>query len=190
MNEALDDPILGPPIVGHISQAIYRSAANASKGFNIFIDEAAKLLQNDGFKALAMEMFREYRKLNGAVGMAFQDPAALFASGAAEAFLENTATLFFFPNSLATRAMLEPFNLNEEQIGFILGGEFYERKAGQRLVLGIKRDAATGIDESGIFDADLTPLGDSLRFYRAGVDANKDLAALKTQWGDAWQTHL
>jgi len=190
MNEALDDPVLGPPIVGHISQAIYRSAANASKGFNIFIDEAAKLLQNEGFKALAMEMYREYRKLNGAVGMAFQDPAALFNSGAAEAFLENTATLFFFPNSLATRASLEPFNLNEEQIGFILGGEYYERKAGQRLVLVVKRDAATGFDESAILDVDLTPLGDCTRLYRAGTDANKDLAALKTQWGDAWQAHL
>ena len=190
MNEALEDPVLGPPVVAHISQAIYRSAANSSNGFNIFIDEAAKLLQNDGFKSLAMEMFREYRKLNGSVGMAFQDPAALFRSGVAEAFLENTATLFFFPNSLATREMLMPFNLNEEQISFILGGEFYERKAGQRQVLVVKRDAATGFDESAILDVDLSPLGDCMRFYRAGVDANRDLAILKQTWGDEWQSHL
>jgi type IV secretion system protein VirB4 len=190
MNEALDDPVVGPPVVAHISEAISTSAAQASTGFNIFIDEAAKLLQNPGFKALAMEMYREYRKLNGTVGMAFQDPAALFRSGAAEAFLENTATLFFFPNSLATRESLAPFNLNEEQIGFILGGEFYERKEGERQVLIVKRDAASGLDESAIVDVDLTPLGNSLRFYRAGTDANSHLEQVKRQWGDAWLEHL
>jgi type IV secretion system protein VirB4 len=188
MNEALDDLVVGPPVVAHISAAISKSAATSSRGFNIFIDEAAKLLQNDGFKALAVEMYREYRKLNGSVGLAFQDPAALFRSGVAEAFLENTATLLFLPNSQATQASLEPFNLNEEQIGFILGGG--DRKQGERRVLVVKRDAAAGLDESAILDVDLTPLGDSLRFYRAGSDANRDLAELKKQWGDAWQQHL
>ncbi len=188
MNEALDDPVVGPPVVAHISAAISKSAAKSSRGFNIFIDEAAKLLQNDGFKTLAMEMYREYRKLNGSVGLAFQDPAALFRSGVAEAFLENTATLLFLPNSQATQASLAPFNLNQEQIGFILGGG--DRKEGERRVLVVKRDAAAGLDESAILDVDLTPLGDSLRFYRAGVDANQDLADLKKQWGDVWSEHL
>ncbi|MBL4614289.1 MAG: hypothetical protein JKY27_05385 [Magnetovibrio sp.] len=190
MNEALDDPVMGPPVVAHISEAIYRSAAIGGPGFNIFIDEAAKLLQNPGFKSLAMEMFREYRKLNGSVGMAFQDPAALFRSGDAEAFLENTATLMFLPNSLATRESLERFNFNDENMNFVLGGSFYQRQAGQRQVLVVKRDAATGFDETAILDIDLTPLGDSLRFYRAGVDANNDLADLKRLWGDEWLTHL
>jgi len=73
-------------------------------------------------------------------------------------------------------------------MGFILGGG--ERKEGDRRVLVVKRDAAAGLDESAIIDVDLTPLGDPLRFYRAGVDANKDLAQLKAAWGDAWPTHL
>jgi len=190
MNEALGDPVLGPPVVAHISEAIYKSAASNTQGFNIFIDEAAKLLQNDGFSDLAAEMYREYRKLNGSVGMAFQDPAALFRSPHADAFLENTATLFFFPNSLASKESLEPFNLNDEQIGFILGGQDHERKAGARQVLVVKRDAAKGFDESAILDVDLSSLGDCLRFYRAGVDANKHLFSLKTKWGDQWQSHL
>ena len=190
MNEALDDPVLGPPVVAHISAAISRSAAGNSKGFCIFIDEAAKLLQNEGFRALAMEMYREYRKLNGSVGLAFQDPAALFRSGVAEAFLENTATLLFLPNSQASRASLEPFNLNEEQMAFILGGDNAERKQGERRALVVKRDASSGLDESAIIDVDLTPLGDALRFYRAGVDANRDLAELKKRWGAEWQDHI
>jgi type IV secretion system protein VirB4 len=187
MNEALDDPVLGPPVVAHISEAISKSAANNSRGFCIFIDEAAKLLQNDGFKSLAMEMYREYRKLNGSVGLAFQDPAALHRSGAAEAFLENTATLIFLPNSQASVASLEPFNLNEEQISFIIGGT---GKVGARQALIVKRDAAAGLDESAIIDVDLTPYGDALRFYRAGVDANHHLENLKSQWGEQWQDHL
>lgn len=188
MNEALDDPILGPPIVAHISAAISRSAASAAKGFAIFIDEAAKLLQNDGFKHLAAEMYREYRKLNGCVGLAFQDPAALFRSGMAPAFLENTATLIFLPNSQATRSSLEPFNLNDEQMGFIMNGPEHPE---QRQVLIVKRDAAAGLDESAIVDIDLAPiLGPSMRFYRAGIDANRDLAKAKKEWGNQWLEHV
>lgn len=190
MNEALDDATLGPPVVAHISAAISKTAAmSAQNGFAIFIDEAAKLLQNAAFRNLAMEMFREYRKLNGAVGLAFQDPAALFRCGDAEAFIENTATFIFFPNSLATRQSLEPFNLNDEQIAFITGEG--ERRGGRkRQVLVVKRDAATGFDESCIIDVNLAPLGDALRFYRAGVDANRDLEELKTKWGDQWLERL
>lgn len=187
MNEALDDPVLGPPVVSHISAAISKSAAINSKGFCIFIDEAAKLLPNDGFRVLAMEMYREYRKLNGAVGMAFQDPAALFRTGVAEAFLENTATLIFLPNSQASRESLVHFNLNEEQINFICGSAQQE---GARQALIVKRDAASGLDESAILDIDLNMLGDALRHYRAGTDANKHLADLKRQWGDQWQRYL
>ncbi|GAB6054665.1 hypothetical protein JCM17960_34980 [Magnetospira thiophila] len=188
MNEALDDPVVGPPVVAHIASAIYRAAGHA-KGFTIFIDEAAKLLQNDGFRNLAMEMFREYRKLNGSVGLAFQDPAALFKSPGADAFIENTSTFLFLPNSQASEASLRPFKLNDEQIAFVCGdGE--ERRPGERRALVIKRDAASGFDESAIIDVDLRPLGAALRFYQAGPDANRRLAALQAQWGAAWPDHL
>ena len=190
MNEALSDSVVGPSIVTHISEAILKSAASSCKGFNIFIDEAAALKQNVVFDNWLTVLYREIGKLNGSVGMAFQDPAAMFRSGNAEAYLENTATFFFFPNSNASHESLAPFNLNEEQIGFILGGEFYERREGDRQVLIVKRDAATGLDESAIVDVDLTPLGDSLRFYRAGTDANAHLEAVKQQWGETWLNHL
>ncbi len=187
MNEALDDPELGPPVVAHIAAAIGKSAANSARGFNIFIDEAAKLLQNPGFRDLAAEMFREYRKLNGSVGLAFQDPAALFRCGMAEAFIENTATFIFLPNSQAKPESFEAFNLNDEQMDFVLGRA---TKPNERRVLIIKRDASVGFDESAIIDVDLTPLGQSLRYYRAGADANRDLASLKETWGDQWHQHL
>lgn len=186
MNEALNDPVLGPPVVAHISEAI-RSAGRRQKGFNIFVDEAANLLQNEGFRKFVMEMFREYRKLNGCVGLAFQDPDALQRSGIARAVLENTATLFFFPNAQANRESLEPFNLNDEQIDFVMGGP---ASKGGRRVLVVKRDAASGLDESTIVDVDLSPLGNCLRFYRAGTDANNHLKNLKNEWGTEWLSHV
>lgn len=187
MNEALSDPELGPPVVTHMAAAIGQSAAKSAKGFTIFIDEAAKLLQNEGFRALAAEMFREYRKLNGAVGLAFQDPAALLRSGMAEAFIENTATFIFLPNAQATAESFEPFNLNDEQMSFVLGRASTRR---ERRALIVKRDAASGFDESAIIDVDLSPLGQSLRFYRAGTDANKHLQDLQATWGETWAEHL
>jgi|TARA_R110000772_G_scaffold268526_1_gene395937 type IV secretion system protein VirB4 len=187
MNEALDDPELGPPVVAHIAAAIGKSAAASKRGFAIFIDEAAKLLQNPGFRDLAIEMFREYRKLDGAVGLAFQDPAALTRSGHAEAFIENTSTFIFLPNAQAKPDSFEPFNLNDEQMEFVTGAA---ARPGQRRALVIKRDAASGFDESAIIDVDLSPLGDALRFYRAGVKANQELDALKERWGAEWRKYL
>ncbi len=195
MNEALSDPDLGAAIVAHISAAIKNAAKKNQNGFNIFIDEAANLLQNDGFCKLAMEMFREYRKLDGAVGMAFQDPTALFDSGIGKAVLDNTATLIFFPNASATVDNLAPFNLNDEQIRFITDTSNIAENASdnqqlKRQVLIIKRESATGFNESAIINVDLSSLGDAIRFYRAGTAANADLAQAKIKWGDQWLTNL
>lgn len=187
MNEALDNPELGPPVVGHIASAIGRSAAETARGFVIFIDEAAKLLQNPGFESLAVEMYREYRKLGGVVGMAFQDPAALLASSHAAAFIENAASLIFLPNANAKPETLAPFNLNDEHIAFITGQTV---TPGKRQALLVRREAASGFAESVILDIDLSWLGDGMRFYRSGPDVNAHLDSLKTTWGNAWPDHI
>ena len=181
MNEALDDPVLGPPVVAHVANAIERIARSGDmRGFNVFIDEAANLLRNPAFCDLAKVMFREYRKFGGSVGMAFQDPGALFASGIAEAVLQNTATFFFFPNPNSGPDDYKPFNLNDEQLGFILGAP-----EGRKVLL-VKRDASLGLNESVILDIDLSPLGNALRFYDSGPDAVNRLAKIKEKWGDEW----
>lgn len=187
MNEALEDKILGPAVVTHISAAISEAAKRNQRGFTIFVDEAANLLQNAGFRQVVLEMFREYRKLNGLVGLAFQDPEALLKCEGAEGIIKNTQTLFFMPNSQATAESLEPFNLTSDQIGFIRGES---QLAKGRQVLVVKRDIAQGYNESAIIDVDLTGLGDALRFYRAGTTANSDLEKLKTQYPEDWQTRL
>jgi type IV secretion system protein VirB4 len=186
MNEALEDKELSAPVVTHISSAIERIANSGDlDGFAIFIDEAANLLQNDAFKTHAKQMYREYRKLGGATGMAFQDPSALFKSGIADAVIENTSSMFFFPNPQGNHEAYEPFNLNEEQKEFIWGGDMESRK-----VLLVKRDAGTGFEESVILDVDLSILGDSLKYYQSGSDAVRQMENLKKQWGETWYEHL
>ena len=184
MNEALQDETLAAPVVTHIASTISQVAARNAKGFNIFIDEAAALVRNDGFKQVAEEMYREYRKLNGVVGMAFQEPAALHRSGAAEAIIENTSTLIIFPNSMATEADYEAFKLNDEHMAFITGNH-----AGRK-VLVIRRDGSTGFNESAILDVDLGWLGDAIGYYRSGVDAVKDLEAAQRDHPDDWMERL
>ena len=186
MNEILNDPVLGPPAVAHISAAVSQNLAG-SGGFNIFIDEAAALLRNPGFRDTVAEMFREYRKLDGVVGLAFQDPAALLDSGIAEAVIDNVSTLIFFPNALAGEKSYAPFHLNDEQLDFILRGG---AAGGGRRVLLVKRDAATGFDESVVLDIDLAPFGDIARFYRSGAAAVRDLERLKRNHGKDWQHHV
>ncbi|WP_020592819.1 VirB4 family type IV secretion system protein [Kiloniella laminariae] len=187
MNEALKDEVLGPPVVAHISTAIKAAARNNNQGFSIFIDEAGNLLRNKGFREVALEMYREYRKNDGLVGMAFQDPKALLNFPDYEGILNNTQTLFFFPNPTLEPDNLEAFNLNDEQISFICGGGYV---SGDRRVLVVKRDAANGYSESAIVNVDLSGLGDCLRFYRAGTEANNHLQTLKEKWGEQWLQHV
>tara|TARA_R100000322_G_scaffold114627_1_gene73637 strand:- start:1178 stop:3571 length:2394 start_codon:yes stop_codon:yes gene_type:complete len=189
MNEALADPVLGASVVSHIAQSIPKWAAQNGNGFIMLLEECGALLQNPGFLELAKFMFRQYGKLNGTVGMVFQDPEALIATGDAKAFLDNTATLIFFPNSKATDESLAPFNLNEEQRLFVQG-RVRSTKKDDRRVLIVKRDEVSGYEESAILNVDLTPYGKSLRFYKSGADENLRMEQLQKQWGDAWTDHI
>ncbi|SIS85529.1 VirB4 family type IV secretion system protein [Insolitispirillum peregrinum] len=185
MNEALEDARLAPPVVAHILETI---TASRHKGFAVFIDEAANLLRNGVFADYVRVLYREVRKQDGIVGMAFQDPAALHRSGIAEAALENTATLIFFPNTMGRKADYEVFNLNDEQKQFI----FHSPPGSGRRVLVVRRDAASGYEESVILDVDLSQLadGDCLKYFRSGPEAVQRMVDLQTQWGSAWAAHL
>ena len=187
MNEALEDPLLGPPVIAHIANAISQAARKTDGGFSIFVDEAANLLRNDGFRKLALEMYREYRKLDGLVGLAFQEPGALLSVEGASGIIENAQTMFFFPNSNVDTKNLEPLNLSSEQIAFIKGqGDM----RGGRQVMIVKRFEASSFNESAIIDIDLTPFGDAIRFYRSGPAPIRELNEIKQKWGDQWLSHI
>ena len=117
--------------------------------------------------------------------MAFQDPKALLDSGVAEAVIENAATLIFFPSALATEESLAPFRLNGEQREFILRGAGVGRR-----VMAIKREAATGFDESTILDVDLAPFGAIARFHRSGTATVAEMERLKKAHGGEWARHV
>ena len=184
MNEALDDPDLASPIVTHICSAISDIASKNAKGFNIFIDEGANLLQNEGFEDAVQQMYREYRKFNGSVGMAFQDVGALFKCNAADAIIENIATLIIFPNSQAKEEDYARFNLNDEHMSFITGNHK------GRKVLIVQRDSTSGFNESAIIDVDLGWMGKSMGYYRSGTDAIKHLKAVQNDYPDDWLERL
>jgi len=105
---------------------------------------------------------------------------------AAAAVIENAATLIFFPNALATEASYAPFHLNAEQLDFVLHGA----AGGGRRVLLVKRDLATGYDESAILDIDLAPLGAVTRLYRSGPEAVAHLLRLQRNHGGEWLSHV
>ena len=186
MNEALADPALAPPVVTHICDTISETVARTAKGFAIFIDEAAALLENPTFRGYAAKMYREWRKKNGVIGMAFQDPTALFDSGIGPAVVENTATILFYPNAMGSPEAYGKFNLNPEELNFI----FHSPRDGRRRVLLVKQDAGAGYRESVILDVDLARLGPSIRFYRSGDEPVRNLLQLQDQWGAEWLSHL
>ena len=187
MADALNDDVLAAPLVAHIAEGIKHNAMQNSKGFAIFVDEAAALPRNKGFADLVQVMYREYRKLGGAVIAAFQDPKAIQDSSAASAVLDNTSTLIFFPNAQASQADYACFNLSDEQMKFITGGSDI---ASDRSVLVIKREASSGYEESTIIEINLAMLGNALRVYRSGTKANAELAALKQSNPDNWRAGL
>ena len=184
MNDVLEDPTLAAPVVAHIGNGIERVAHSGKlRGFNLFVDEAANLVRNPEFRDFVKVAYREYRKLGGCVGLAFQEPKALIASGILEEVLINTATYIFYPSPNSSRDQY-PFPLNDEQWAFISGAP-----EGRKVLL-IKRDASTGLNESVILDIDLDPLGAVKRFYDSGPDAVQRLRERQQQWGEEWRAHL
>ncbi|KZK87626.1 Type IV secretion system protein virB4 [Pseudovibrio sp. W64] len=187
MTEPLKDPLLGPALVTHISSAIYEAAKVNHKGFSIFVDEAANLLRNEGFRHLVGQMFMEYRKLGGVVGLAFQNPEALVEFEGSAKIVNNAPNLMFMAGCGGSDKALEPFNLSDDQIAFIRGEVDL---AGGRQVLLVKRDLASGFNESTIIDVDLSGLGDALRFYRSGTGPMAELRKIQDVWGEQWLAHV
>jgi type IV secretion system protein VirB4 len=185
MNEALEDPRLAPPVVMHIIDTIIRTAG---VGYGMFIDEAANLLGSPVFADSVEDLYREIRKKDGIVGMAFQDPGDLQKSGIASLALRNTATMIFFPNPGGEVEDYAFIGLNEEQREFI----FNSPPGLGRRVLVIRREGASGYEESVILDVDLGHLGDGscLKYFRSGPQAVKEMQALQATWGEQWTSHL
>ncbi|QUS59113.1 VirB4 family type IV secretion system protein [Pseudovibrio brasiliensis] len=187
MTEPLKDPLLGPALVTHVSSAIYEAAKVNQSGFSIFVDEAANLLRNKGFRDLVGQMFMEYRKLGGVVGLAFQNPEALVEYEGSAKIINNAPNLLFMAGCGGGDSALEPFNLSDDQIAFIRGETELQ---GGRQVLLVRRDLATGYNESTIIDVDLSGLGDALRFYRSGTGPMAELQKIQEVWGDQWLSHV
>ncbi len=187
MNEALNDPVLGAPVIAHIANIIAKTAKSAGKGACIFIDEGGKQMQNAGFRGLAREMWQEYRKLDIACGMAFQQPASLLKTDIKDEILNNTSSYIFFKDSNANPNDYALFGLNEEQINFIK----MPSDNNKRQVLIVQRDDATGLNDSIIIDVDLNILGnDIVKYFKSGTQANDLIDHLKATYNENWRDYL
>lgn len=198
MNEALADPLLGPLLVMHITDAIEKAAKENGAGFNLFIDEASNLLRNDNFKEAIAVMFREYRRLRGSVGLGFQDAKAVLDTGMANSLLENSAMICLYPNPKADEEALRKLGLQDEHIDFIKyseapmdhtiddGGNPTPKKRYDVLIV----KQAGDFYESAVVDVSLKGLGDALRFFKAGSEPNRLVDNLEKTYGADWAQHI
>ncbi|CCQ75760.1 hypothetical protein [Magnetospira sp. QH-2] len=194
-DQILKETDVAAAVFEHIGHVIKSECATGGFGFNIFIDEAANLFRNQTFKREAEVMFREYRKLDGIVGVAFQEPGALHETGVTSAVMTNCSTFFLFPNATARPEDYQDFNLNPTQMEYILGGSDLS-KGLKRTVLLIKRDKSGGADseESVILDVDLREIaGPMMKVYRSGSKSIALMEELQATYGRdnlTWVDHL
>jgi len=194
-DQILKEPEMAAPVFEHILRGILSECKAGGFGFNIFVDEAAALFKNDAFRSGVEELFREVRKNNGIVGVAFQEPSALSQSDVADAVFTNCSTFFLFPNTSADRNDYRHFNLNDEQWGYIKGMSDLSNRV-KRSVMMIKRDKSGGADseESVILDIDLGPIvGPMIKVYQSGSRAVDLMKQLQNDYGKEnleWVNHL
>ncbi len=184
-DQILKEPEVAAPVFEHIGHVVRSECKRGGYGFNIFVDEAANLFRNQAFRDEAAVMYREYRKLGGVVGVAFQEPSALRESGIGSAVFNNVSTIFLFPNSQAQREDYAELNLNSEQWDYIKGLSSINA-AVERSVMLIKRDKSGGAnaEESLILDVNLKPiLGPLVRCYQSGPRAVRLMEELKDAYG-------
>ncbi|GAK46664.1 type IV secretion system protein B4, putative [Tepidicaulis marinus] len=175
MTDILDSGDRAAAMISYIAYRIRRS----DTPHLIMVDEAAPMLENKRFASELLVILREARKKQGVLGLAFQDPGALTASGHAKAFLQNTSKRIFFRNTQAQKADFEEFDLTDSEWQFIKGTSDVAA-AYPRAVL-IKSD--TG---SVILNADLSSLGNLLRSLTGGSQASRAVAAAQRKGGEKW----
>lgn len=149
----------------------------------IFVDEAAPMLGNERFARELLMILREARKKQGVMGLAFQDPEALLASGMQGPFVENVAKTFFFPNPKAQEAAYKPFGLTPDEWAFIKGQSDIGSKYPRAVLV-------KSTEESVILNVDLRSLGRNLKSLVGGSAASREMAASKRERGREWRDHF
>ena len=178
MAQALKEPDAAAALIDYISFRIREHSANSGLKHIIFCDEAARLFQDPNFARNAKAWFRESRKTDGVIGVAFQEPNALAELGIQETIWDNCATFILFPNRQARRADYDVFQLTEPQWEYISGNnEFINRNNLKHTCMLIRPTRR----ESVILDIDLNRLGPLVRCFRSGTEANAEIKQFRSR---------
>ena len=179
-----EDAQLSAAMTYYFMQRIRQLVLKAPTPHIAFIDEAPAQLRDAFFAQNVEVLFREHRKLKGAIILAAQDAGAFTKHAISETLLNNTAGVIFFQNPSARLEDLAPFGLQKEQIDFILGRSAVAQRL-PRSVL-IRKE-----DESVILDINLAQLGPFLRALSSSIEDRKVIQDLKHKFGASqWLTHF
>jgi ComB4 competence protein len=120
-----------------------------------FIDEMWKYLESEQFSFFITEAYKEWRKRNGVIIGAVQDPAAVLKSSAMDAIINNTENFVLFPQPNASeKEYKEVIGLNQAEFDWIRKGS-----VGHQVM--IKRNGGHSV----ILDIDLGFLKDDLFLF-------------------------
>lgn len=160
-------------ILGYIFQRLERKLQDRHPTI-IVIDEAWNALGTEYFADKLERWLVTARKLNAVVVMVTQFPSQLEKSKAGSAILQGVQTQILIPNRAASADSYAALQLNEREMGIVLGPP-----AGSRLAL-IRNDLA-----SVVVDVNLGALGESLKILggsktgRAALDDYRKRAEKK-----------
>lgn len=181
MTNLQNDPELGGAAISYIMHQIRQSMSrNRAPGF-IFIDETEPLLKNESFLFMYRTMLQEFRKLGGVIISVFQRPEALQSAGISELVRQQSSAFYLFQNPGAQAEDYKELNLNERELGFILGQTKTARRSSRSIL--VKRPS-TG--ESVVLDIDLGVLGPYLRIFSSSAKDVQLASDLQRDFGEDW----
>jgi type IV secretion system protein VirB4 len=114
MTDVLDDATIRRPLTLYLFHLV--DALLDGRRLVAWLDEFAKLIGDDGFRALAANATKTWRKRNGVMAFATQSPSDVLATPLARTLIEQTPTKIFFPNADAHRSdYVDGFGISERE---------------------------------------------------------------------------
>ena len=179
MTDVLDDDAVRQPLTAYLFHLV--ESLLDGRRVVAWLDEFAKLLGDDGFRALASDSTKTWRKRNGVIAFATQSPSDLLASPIARTVIEQTPTKIFFPNADAHRSdYVDGFGLSEREFELVRT----ELTPGSRRFL-IKQGR-----ESIVVELDLKRFDAELKVISGRSAAVAEMDALRAEFGSEPQRWL
>jgi len=184
MTHVLDQPQIAKGIIDLVTHRVRTQLWIKPRPHMIFMDEGGRLMEAEGFPALARDLSRQIGKKMGAFWMAFQEPSSMGEH--AETFITNSANFMLFRNpSLKDGQLQEQLNLSDGDEQIILGKDDSLQHI-RRLMLFVRK-AADGEVESVPLNVNLAPLGKHFHLLRSGIDCAEQMIKAQQEYGTKWQ---